>query len=142
MPNRVTFLSHFVICLACAAGAVFAWRAGAIQATYANDASMMTSVIAALFVGTAVHLGWQAWRVDTPYLGDADWGYTAAELCLIAGVIGMALGLALQGKAIAAGGSAVFGAWATQLDATIAGCVASAIILIMTFSLEHGIKQQ
>jgi hypothetical protein len=31
---------------------------------WANDQSYMTSVIAALFVGSAVYLGWGAWLVD------------------------------------------------------------------------------
>ena len=40
----------------------------------------------------------------------------------------------------AAGGTAIFAAWATQLSATIAGCIACALILLMTFNLERGIK--
>ena len=63
MP-RLSFLSHFVLCLAIAAAAFFAYRAGLFAVVWANDQSMMTSVIGALFVGTAVWLGWQAWRVD------------------------------------------------------------------------------
>ena len=77
-----------------------------------------------------------------PERASADWGYTAAELALILGVIGMALGLAVQGKAIGAGGTAIFAAWATQLYATIAGCVACAIVLLMTFNLESGLKRK
>lgn len=156
MRGRVTFLSHFVLCLACAGASFFAWQRGIPQAVYAGDMSMMTSVIGALFVGTAVWLGWQAWEADTvweddPDFGDIpaplpnvnpDFGYLAAELSLIIGVIGMAMGLAMQGKAIAAGGTAIFAAWATQLSATITGCVACAIILVMTFSLERGLKQR
>jgi len=156
MTGRLTFLSHFVICLACAGGAFFAWSRGIPQSVYAGDMSMMTSVIAALFVGTALILGRQAWLAgDAPvFLGldhsgrridgrsklDTDFGYLAAELSLIIGVIGMAMGLAMQGKAIAAGGTAIFAAWATQLSATIAGCIACALILLMTFNLERGIK--
>ena len=33
MPVRLTFLSHFVLCLACGAAAFFAWRGGAFAAT-------------------------------------------------------------------------------------------------------------
>ena len=48
MNGRLTFLSHFVICLACAGLAFFAWTRGVPQTVYANDMSMMTSVIAVL----------------------------------------------------------------------------------------------
>src|ERR1700734_4095089 len=50
---RLTFLSHFVICLACLGLTFFAWVDGVPQTIWANDMSMMTSVIAALFVATA-----------------------------------------------------------------------------------------
>jgi hypothetical protein len=50
---RLTFLSHFVLCLACAALAFFAWANGVPQTIWTNDMSMMTSVIGALFVGSA-----------------------------------------------------------------------------------------
>lgn len=150
---RLTFLSHFVICLACAGATFFAWTRGIPQSVYAGDVSMMTSAIAALFVATVVYLGWQAWRAgDAPvYLGldnggrriegrakiDTDTGYLAAELCMVIGVIGMAMGLSMQGKAISAGGQAIFAAWATQLSATIVGCIAAAVILVMTRLIER-----
>ena len=57
---RLTFLSHFVLCLACAGLAFFAWANGVLQTIWANDMSMMTSVIGALFVSSAVWLGWEA----------------------------------------------------------------------------------
>jgi hypothetical protein len=63
---RLTFLSHFVLCLACAALAFFAWDNGVPQAIWTNDMSMMTSVIGALFVSSAVWLGWEAWRIGEP----------------------------------------------------------------------------
>ena len=66
---RLTFLSHFVLCLACAALAFFAWDNGVPQAIWTNDMSMMTSVIGALFVSSAVWLGWEAWRIGEPTSG-------------------------------------------------------------------------
>ena len=63
---RLTFLSHFVLCLACAALAFFAWANGVPQTIWTNDMSMMTSAICALFVGSAVWLGWEAWRIGEP----------------------------------------------------------------------------
>ena len=155
---RLTFIAHFILCLACLGALFFAWSAGVPQFIYSTDVSMMTSVIAALFVGTTAWMGWQAWLADEPptYLGldargmridgrppvSAKWGAYAAELSLILGVIGMALGLAMQGKTIGAGGTAIFAAWATQLYATIAGCVACGIIILMTFNLESGLERR
>ena len=39
--SRLSFLSHFVICLAVAAAAYLAYRAGVFAAVWANDESMM-----------------------------------------------------------------------------------------------------
>jgi hypothetical protein len=162
-PQRLTFLSHFCLCLACAAGAFFAWRAGVLQTIYANDMSMMTSVIAALFVGSAVYLGWQAWIVDgvprwvglerrhwgemgvadgpKPYPhATAEYGHLAERLCVMAGFVGTAIGLSLQAKSLA-GGATSFTALATSLYTTACGGTAAAAIAILTYSLEAGLKR-
>lgn len=157
MYPRMTFLSWFVLVLAISGSFFFAWERGVPQAVYEGDVSMMTSAIGALFVGTVAYLGWQAWRAGDPpaYVGLDHWGrrleepvkidfetgYHAAEWCLIIGVIGMAMGLIMQGKAIAAGGQAVFGFWATQLMATVVGCIACFILGIMTRALELGSRR-
>ncbi len=75
---RITFLSHFTICLAFAAGAFFAVVNGVPQTIWANDQSMMTSVIAVLFVGSASYLGWLAWLADSSTL-PADGGSVSAD---------------------------------------------------------------
>ena len=62
--SRLSFLSHFILCLAIGAAAWFAYLNGVFNAVWTNDQSMMTSVIAVVFLGTTVWLGWQAWRVD------------------------------------------------------------------------------
>ena len=63
MP-RLTFLSHFVICLAVGSAVFFAAIDGVPQTIWADDLSKMTSVIALLFVGASIYLGWQAWLAD------------------------------------------------------------------------------
>jgi predicted ABC-type exoprotein transport system permease subunit len=155
--QRLTFLSHFVLCLACAALAFFAWRAGAIMTIWQNDASMMTSVIAVLFVGTAVWLGWQAWLADGPGVFYLDWanraqkhfdridvssdfGHLAERLAVMAGFVGTAIGLSLQAKSLA-GGATSFTALATSLFTTASGGTAAALIALMTFNLEAGIRR-
>ena len=151
---RLTFLSHFVICLACLSLSFFAWVNGVPQTIWANDMSMMTSVIAALFLGTTVWLGWQAWKVGDQgseigkHYDDlivdsrsptADFGHLSERLCVIAGFVGTAIGLSLQAKSLA-GGATSFTALATSLFTTASGGSAAALIAIMTFNLEAGIR--
>ena len=144
--QRLTFLSHFVICLAVAAAAFFATINGVPQRIWADDMSMMTSLIAMLFVGASIYLGWQAWLVGersgpngTP-AASADFGHLAERLCVMAGFVGTAMGLSLQARALA-GGSTSFVALATSLFTTATGGVAAALIAVMTFNLEAGIRR-
>ncbi len=155
MRNRLTFLSHFVICLGVTATAFFAWLNGVPQTIWREDLSMMTSVIAALFVGTAVRLGWQAWQCDSAsWLWasaalrgeraqlhiDAAFGHLAERLCVMAGLAGTTIGLSLQAKALMSG-SASFGALSTSLFTTASGVTAAALIAVLTFNLENGIRR-
>jgi hypothetical protein len=152
---RLTFLSHFVFCLACGALAFFAWANGVPQTIWADDLSMMTSVIGALFVGSAVWLGWDAWRIGEPtsdkrgrsdphsfivFTPSSDYGHLAERLCVMAGFVGTAVGLSLQAKSLA-GGATSFTALATSLFTTASGGIAAALIAIMTFNLEAGTRR-
>ena len=149
---RLTFLSHFILCLACSGLAFFAWANGVPQSIWANDMSMMTSVIGALFVSSAVWLGWEAWRIgelrsDNRGLSDprsftpsSDYGHLAERLCVMAGFVGTAIGLSLQAKSLA-GGATSFTALATSLFTTASGGTAAALIAIMTFNLEAGVSR-
>jgi hypothetical protein len=149
---RLTFLSHFIICLACAGMAFFAWVNGVPQTIWATDMSMMTSAIGALFVGSAVWLGWQAWQIngltsdgrahtDTRssfmFHVSSDYGHLAERLCVMAGFVGTAIGLSLQAKSLASGATS-FAALGTSLFTTASGGAAAALIAIMTFNLETG----
>ena len=151
MNGRLCFLSHFVICLACAGLAFFAWTRGVPQTVYANDASMMTSVIAVLFVGTAAYLGRLAWIADNepryfvPGSGwrggpSPDFGHNAERWAVMLGFVGTAIGLSLQAKSLA-GGSTSFTALATSLFTTASGGTAAILIGVMTYSLEQGIRR-
>jgi hypothetical protein len=152
---RLTFLSHFVLCLACAGLAFFAYVNGVLQMIWANDMSMMTSVIGALFIGSAARLGWEAWRTDEPMSHDkrwtgapvpdafppsSDYGHLAERLCVMAGFVGTAIGLSMQAESLA-GGATSFTALATSLFTTASGGTAAALIAIMTFNLEAGIRK-
>ncbi len=117
--------------------------------------SMMTSVIGALFVGSAVWLGFEAWRIgeltsdnkggsDLPSFifltPSSDYGHLAERLCVMAGFVGTAIGLSLQAKSLA-GGMTSFTALATTLFTTASGGAAAALIAIMTFNLEAGTRR-
>jgi hypothetical protein len=153
--TRLTFLSHFVICLACAGLGFFAAIDGMPQMIWANDTSMMTSAIGALFVGSAGWLGWQAWQIGEQVpdhreqigatsafvsLPSSDYGHLAERLCVMAGFVGTAIGLSLQAKSLA-GGATSFTALATSLFTTASGGTAAALIAIMTFNIEAGIMR-
>ena len=137
MIDRKTFLSHFVICLAIAGGVSFAYMKGVPQAVYAADESMMTSVIALLFVTSTTRLGYDAWWLDRE--GPA-WGHLTVRLSVMAGIVGTAVGLSLQAKSLI-GGSAAFGPLATSLYTTVTGATSAILLELMTFNLEAGIKR-
>jgi hypothetical protein len=144
MP-RLTFLSHFVLCLAVGSAAFFAAVNGVPQTIWADDLSHMTSVIAMLFVGASIYLGRQAWIADeAPSSGEgppsADFGYLAERLSVMAGFVGTAIGLSLQAKSLA-GGATSFTALATSLFTTACGGASAALLAVMTFNLEAGIRR-
>jgi hypothetical protein len=154
-PPRLTFLSHFVLCIGCTGLGFFAWINSVPQMIWANDMSMMTSVIGALFVGSAVWFGWQTWRIGeamSSHRGDtnapssfsvlpsSDFGHLAERLCVMAGFVGTAIGLSLQAKSLA-GGATSFTALATSLFTTASGGTAAALIALMTFNLESGLRR-
>ncbi len=152
MTARLTFLSHFVICLACVGSAFFAWQRGVPQMVYANDMSMMTSVIAALFVVTCCYLGRQAWMADgggwvidptthliVPSGVDATFGHLAEGLAVRLGLIGTGIGIVLTIKASLASANPL-SALQTAFFSMICGVAASSLIAVMTYSLERGIE--
>jgi hypothetical protein len=153
----MTFLSHFIICLACAGVGFFAWTRGVPQMVYASDLSMTTSAIAALFVLAAGQIGWQAWRIDDKRLWgvssrtgaygllssvdiNSDFGHLAEKLSVRIGLAGTVIGLAMQGKSLM-GGASSFGALSTSLFTTAVGVGAASILAVMLYNLDHGIKR-
>lgn len=136
---RLAFVSHFVICLSVLAGAFLAWQKGALQWVYANDQTMITSVIVLLLAYGAVRLGWLAWWIgpDT----DATDGHWIARLCVYAAYTGTAIGLLLLAKSFEAAGKPSFGALAAALCTTATGGAAVFVLEIMTRSLEYAIAR-
>jgi hypothetical protein len=158
-PQRLTFLTHVVLCLAYTAGAFFAWRAGVPQIVWATDRSMMTSVIAALVAGSAIYMAQKAWwlgSVENTFgpgstarhtlVGRAfpdnhfAFGHLAQLLSPAIGMFGTAVGLSMQAKELVRG-AASFEALSTSLYATAAGVAGFIALAVMTHSLECGIRR-
>jgi hypothetical protein len=136
---RRTFLGHWIISLVCAAMFAFAYAYGIPQLIWASDQSYMTSAIAALVVGAAIWLGWQAWLADSGF-ANSDFGQEAQLLAPALGMLGTVIGLSMQAKALVAG-AAGLGALSTSLFTTGAGIAGFIIIKVMTLNLEVGIRR-
>ena len=133
MTDRLTFLSHFCIMLAIAAGGYFAYRAGIPQMVAANDLSRMTSVLAALLLITAIYLGWKGWSGPMTY---CRYGHLAARLSVMIGMLGTTVGLSLQAKTLVSSGTAGLLPLSTSLFTTGSGILAAILIEIMVFNIE------
>lgn len=160
-----TFLQWFVITLAYVVGAFFAFFYDLPQAIWAGDVTHMSAVIGVVFVLTAAYLGHASWVFDA---AEQQWGIVPEYLCkteaaiglgrtasfiiTLIGLLGTAIGLMFQVKAMAsvdvassqsvlAFVSAIGGALATALYATscgIAGCIG---ITVLTANLEHALER-
>ena len=146
--RRRTFTAHWILCLICAGSFWFAWGYGIPQLVYASDASMMTSAIAAMVVGSAAWLGWQAWLAEDRAVvngrlvaaASSDFGEEAQLLAPALGMLGTVIGLSMQAKALVAG-AAGLGALSTSLFTTGAGIAGFIVLKVMTLNLEAGIKR-
>lgn len=154
--TRRTFTAHYVICIFCAGAFAFLWHYGVPQLIFANDQSYMTSAIAALVIGSAVWIGYQAiladyWPHDAAisrsvpdswYKTDpsSDFGQEAQLLAPALGMLGTVIGLSMQAKALVAG-AAGLGALSTSLFTTGAGILGFIVLKILTLNLESGIKR-
>ena len=137
---RRTFLAWFLCALALAAGAAFAVRIGAAGAIWRGDASHMTSVIVILCAATVAGLGQAAWARDDGLSPSMAFAHLAERLSVLFGLLGTVGGLSLQASALAASGSASFGALATGLYSTGAGIGSAVIISVLTFIVERGAR--
>lgn len=137
MQQRLPFISHFLIVLSMLAGAFFATLYGVPQAIFAADQSYMTSAIVALVGFTAGYIGRAAWTGD---IHGVEFGHFAVRISVLLGLVGTAVGLSLQARALV-GGAAAFGPLATSLYTTMLGGAAAILIEAMTFNLERGSRQ-
>lgn len=139
--SRQCFLAHFMICLALCAGLFFATMRGVPQMVFASDISMLTSAIAALFIGSALYLGWLCWRLSPATVStiekQAEFGWLAGETCVRLAIVGTAIGLIAQAKLLL-GGTAGLLPLSTSLLCTATGISASIALNVLTFNLISG----
>ena len=150
--GRRTFLSHFVLCLACACGGFFAWKSGVLlQGCGDPVVQWVGATIGALFISGVVWLGWQAWRADDPPMvvmgrrlatagADSSYGDLLILISPAIGMVGTVSGLSVvfghlgDQAALAAGGSTAF------FSARF-GIVAMILMAAISHSLEVGIRR-
>lgn len=152
--QRLTFLSHFVLSLAIAAGAFFAWQSGILlQGCNEPVVRWVGMTIGALFVSGVVWLGWQAWRTDGEWIhgvdaigeyespaGDASYGDLLILISPAIGLVGTVSGLSVvfgnlgNQAALATGGSTAF--YSARF-----GIIAMILMAVLVHALETGIKR-
>ena len=138
MMGRQTFLAHFIIVLACAGASFFAWQRGIPQLVWANDvAGWFGLAIGAVTISAMLWLGWQAWRIDH---ADASYGHLVSLLCPAIGMLGTVVGLSLSLSKVGDPVQMIASAH-TAFYSTGAGIVGMIVVMLMTHSLEVGIKR-
>ena len=133
---KLTFLAHFVICLACAAFAFFAWTRGIPQMVWENGAAgWFGAIVAILVLAAAVWLGRQAWREEH----DASFGRLVELLCPAVGMLGTVVGLS-EAFAHVGDQMAMIRQGHTAFYSTGSGIVGMIVVMVMVYSLERGAK--
>lgn len=158
MVEKRCFLQWFVLTLGYVVAAFFCWRYGVIQSVYVGDSTHMTSVIAAVFTLTCLYQGFASWRLPQPLSyenasADVGIGRAAGFLVTLIGLLGTAIGLMWQVKAMGAVNvsdpasivgfiSTIGSALSTALYATASGIVACVGITVLNTNLEFFVDRE
>jgi hypothetical protein len=142
--DRRCFLQHFVICLAVCAAGFFAIDYHLPQMIWNGDVSMMTSLIAALFIVSSLYLGSLCWQLSraTAFSIEkkAEFGWFAAETCVQLALVGTTIGLIMQARTLMSGTAGLL-PLSTSLLTTAVGISASIILRVMAYNLNSGIDR-
>lgn len=166
MLAKRCFLQWFMLVLSYTVAAFFCVTAGLAQAVWDADVTHITSVIAIVFVASCGYLGLTSWRhdnIDNTQLGsalkvaevsaDTNFGRTMAFIVTLLGLLGTAIGLMFQAKAMGqldvsnpqniVGFIGTIGsALSTALYATASGIIACIGITLMNLNIEYFIDRQ
>jgi predicted permease len=152
VARKPAFLQWLSIVVAIGIAVFFATYFGLVARIWRDDSSHMSSLIAALVIGTAAYIGWLCWRVpddglrggrldEVVEIEDAsEWGGIAADLCPAIGLAGTIYGLAQQAVALKEGGD-VLALLGTALFSTLCGVTGFAIVLILSHILNSSLRR-
>jgi hypothetical protein len=152
ITRKPAFLQWLSVVVAMGIAVFFAGYFGLIARIWRDDTSHMSSVVAALVVGTAAYIGWLCWRIpDASYRSRslaeiseiedaAEWGGIAADLCPAIGLAGTIYGLAQQAVALKEGGD-VLALLGTALFSTLCGVTGFAIVLVLSHILNASLRR-
>lgn len=159
--RKPAFLQWLSLIVAMGIAVFFAYYFGIVARIWHDDASHMSSLVAALVAGTAAYIGWLCWRVpeglrstdyattdETPpgwrrllEIEDAsEWGGTAADLAPALGLIGTVFGLSQQATALKEGGD-VLALLGTALFSTLTGVAGFAVIVVLSHVLTSALRR-
>jgi hypothetical protein len=159
--RKPAFLQWLSLIVAMGIATFFANHFGLLARIWHDDSSHMSSLVAALVVGTAAYIGVLCWRVpeglrstdqyDTDYtppgwrrlleIEDAsEWGGVAADLSPAIGLAGTIYGLAQQAVALKEGGD-VLALLGTALFSTLAGVTGFAVLLVLSHVLASSLRK-
>jgi predicted permease len=157
--HKPAFLQWLSLIVAMGIATFFAVYFGLVARIWHDDASHMSSLVAALVVGTSGYIGYLCWRVpeyvgwshdedDVPpgwlrlsELEDAsEWGGVAADLSPAIGLAGTIYGLAQQAVALKEGGD-VLALLGTALFSTLAGVTGFAVLLVLSHVLASSLRK-
>lgn len=160
IARKAAFIQWLALAVAMGIAAYFAAYFGLLSRVWRDDASHMSSLVAALVVGTAIYIGWLCWRVpemdpDPDAFSArtasklhrileiehaAEWAGVAADLSPALGLAGTIWGLAQQAVALKAGGD-VLALLGTALFSTLAGVSGFAIVLVLSHVLNASLRK-
>ena len=160
-PRKPAFLQWLSLIVAMGIATFFAVYFGLVARIWHDDASHMSSLVAALVIGTAIYIGWLCWRVpeglrstdqyDTDYTppgwrrlleieDGAEWNGVAADLCPAIGLGGTIYGLAQQALALKEGGD-VLALLGTALFSTLSGITGFAVVVVLSHVLQSALRR-
>ena len=156
--HKPAFLQWLSVVVAMGIATFFAAYFGLLGRVWHDDVSHMSSLVAALVVGTAAYIGYLCWRVpervptdDFDYVrlfsatvgaveDASEWNGIAADLCPAIGLAGTIYGLAQQAAALKEGGD-VLALLGTALFSTLCGVTGFAIVLILSHILNSSLRR-
>ena len=152
VARKAAFVQWLSVVAAMGIAVFFAAHFGLVGRIWRDDSSHLSSVVAALVIGTAAYIGWLCWRIPEAGASSggvsdvleieeaAEWGPVAADLCPAIGLAGTIYGLAQQALVLKEGGD-VLPLLGTALFSTLCGVTGFAIVVILSHVLNSSLRR-